>query len=87
MFLVRIIIEARDCHQRGGINRQTGVLQADEADEQADAEDVYKRQVRLIQKDDRRYFPLLQQLEERLLCGRRAEPHGDALQALSLIHI
>ena len=35
---VKVLGEARDCHQRGGINRQTGVLQADEADEQADAD-------------------------------------------------
>ena len=33
-----ILGEARDRHQRGGIHRQTGVLQADEADEQADAD-------------------------------------------------
>ena len=35
---VKVLGEARDRHQRGGINRQTGVLQADEADEQADAD-------------------------------------------------
>ena len=35
---VEVFGEARNRHQRGGIDRQTGVLQADEADEQADTD-------------------------------------------------